>query len=180
MKNRLLIERCKQGDTEALQSIYDRYRESLLVVAMALTGNLAEAEDILHDVFLGFVHNLDRFKLSGKLKAYLAVCVVNQARNHLKRANLRQASDVDQVEIVARDQRNPVNTAICNEQVHLISQAMVRLPMEQRSVIALHLRMGMTFREIGKHLQLSVPTAKSRYRYGITKLRSILNQEVTS
>jgi len=180
MKDRLLIERCKQGDSEALQCIYEKYRDHLLVLAMALTGNLTEAEDILHDVFLGFVRNLDSFKLTGKLKAYLAVCVVNQARNEQKRAKYRQARDVNDIEIVATSSRSPVSTAMCNEQLYLIGQGMLNIPMEQRSVIALHLRMGLTFLEIGKRLQLSVPTVKSRYRYGITKLRSILQKEVTS
>lgn len=69
---------------------------------------------------------------------------------------------------------------ICNEQLFLISQAMGQLPMEQRIVIALHLQAGLTFRSIGKQLDCSVPTLKSRYRYGLTKLRSILPKEVTS
>jgi len=180
MKDRLLIERCKQGDSEALQCIYEKYRDHLLVLAMALTGNLTEAEDILHDVFLGFVRNVDSFKLTGKLKAYLAVCVVNQARNEQKRAKYRQARDVNDIEIVATSSRSPVSTAMCNEQLYLIGQGMLNIPMEQRSVIALHLRMGLTLLEIGKRLQVSVPTVKSRYRYGITKLRSILQKEVTS
>jgi RNA polymerase sigma-70 factor (ECF subfamily) len=179
-EDRLLIERCKQGDSQALQRIYDEYREHLVVLAMALAGNLNEAEDNLHDVYHNFVRNLDRFKLTGKLKAYLAVCVVNQARNNLKRANYRQGTDLDQVVIVATDQRGPVNTAICNEQVFLISEALIQLPMEQRSVIALHLHSGLTFRAIGKQLNVSVGTIKSRYRYGITKLRSILQKEAAS
>lgn len=180
MENRLLIERCKQGDSQALQRIYDKYREHLVVLAMALTGNLNEAEDILHDVFLNFVRNLDRFKLTGKLKAYLAVCVVNQARNYLKRANYRKATDVDQVDIIATNQRDPLKTAICNEQACLISEAMMQLPMEQRSVIALHMHAGLTFGAIAKQLNISAGTIKSRYRYGIAKLRSILQKEVTS
>jgi len=180
MEDRLLIERCKQGDANALCRIYDKYREPLLVLAIALTGNISEAEDVLHDVFLSFARNLDTFRLTGKLKAYLAVCVVNQIRNHLKRAKYRQAVDLDQLEVLASSQRGPVNAAVCNEQLHLIGQAMIQLPLEQRSVIVLHIHAGMTFRGIAKQLKLPVATAKSRYRYGITKLRSILNHEVTS
>jgi RNA polymerase sigma-70 factor (ECF subfamily) len=180
MNDRLLIERCKQGDSEALQWIYEKYRDHLLVLAMALTGNLTEAEDILHDVFLGFVRNLHSFKLTGKLKAYLAVCVVNQARNLLKRASVRQASDVEQIDIVATGLVSPLNKAIINEQLCQLSHAMIQLPLEQRSVIALHMHAGMTFQAIATQLDSSTPTVKSRYRYGIAKLRSILKTEVTS
>ncbi len=147
---------------------------------MALTGNLTEAEDILHDVFLNFARSLDTFKLTGKLKGYLAVCVVNQTRNHVKRMNCRQTVDLDQAEMCVTSKPGPLTTAVANEQLRLISEAMIRLPMEQRSVIVLHLRAGMTLSEIAKQLKLSVHTAKSRYRYGIAKLRSALEKEVTS
>ena len=160
--------------------IYDKYRESLLVVAMALTGNLTEAEDILHDVFLSFARGLDTFKLTGKLKAYLAVCVVNQTRNHVKRMNCRQTVDLDQAEMCVTSKPGPLTTAVANEQLRLISEAMIGLPMEQRSMIVLHLRAGLSLSEIAKQLKLPVATAKSRYRYGIAKLRSAVEKEVTS
>jgi RNA polymerase sigma-70 factor, ECF subfamily len=155
MEDHLLIKRCRQGDSNALCRIYDKYRESLLVLAMALTGNANEAEDVLHDVLLSFARNLDTFRLTGKLKAYLAVCVVNQTRNHLKRAKYRRAVNLDQLEVKAASQSGPVSTAVCNEQLHLISQAMIQLSLEQRSVIVLHIHAGMTFRSIAK--QQDVP-----------------------
>ncbi|MFC1762105.1 RNA polymerase sigma factor [Planctomycetota bacterium] len=180
MHDVLLIKRCKEGDSEALHCIYDRHRERLLVIAMTLTGNINTAEDILHDVFLNFVQRLDRFKLTGTLKGFLAVCVANQARNHLKSVKVRQGQDIDQVKIETSPQRGPVRTAMINEQLALLSQAMIQLPIEQRTVIALHLHADLTFRAIAQQLDSSVPTIKSRYRYGLTKLRSILREEVTS
>ena len=149
-------------------------------MAMALTGNLTEAEDILHDVFLSFARGLDTFKLTGKLKAYLAVCVVNQTRNHVKRMNCRQTVDLDQAEMCVTSKPGPLTTAVANEQLRLISEAMIWLPMEQRSMIVLHLRAGLSLSESAKQLKLPVATAKSRYRYGIAKLRSAVEKEVTS
>ena len=118
--------------------------------------------------------------MTGKLKAYLAVCVVYQTRNHVKRMNCRQAVGLDQAEMCVTSNPGPLTTAVANEQLRLISEAMIGLPMEQRSVIVLHLRAGMSLSEIAKQLRLSVATAKSRYRYGIAKLRSALEKEVTS
>jgi DNA-directed RNA polymerase specialized sigma24 family protein len=42
----------------------------------------------------------------------------------------------------------------------------------------LHLQAGMTFRTIGRSLGISANTAKSRYRYGLDKLRLLLDHEV--
>ena len=54
-----------------------------------------------------------------------------------------------------------------------LNEAMGKLPDAQREVIMLHLRNGMKFRQIADALDISVNTAKSRYRYGIDKLRHV-------
>jgi len=51
---------------------------------------------------------------------------------------------------------------------------MAALPDHQRQIIMLHLRGEMKFREIAVSLGISANTAKSRYRYGIEKLRKTL------
>jgi len=59
-----------------------------------------------------------------------------------------------------------------------LSSAMAELPYDQREVIMLHFQAGITFRTIGRSLGISVNTVKSRYRYGLDKLRQILDGEV--
>ena len=56
--------------------------------------------------------------------------------------------------------------------------ALQELPYEQREVICLRMEMDMTFRQIAMRQSTSVNTVKGRYRYGMTKLRSLLNSEV--
>ena len=51
----------------------------------------------------------------------------------------------------------------------------MQLPYEQREAVALHLSSGLTFRQIARHQSSSISTAKGRYRYGLDRLRSILN-----
>ena len=58
-----------------------------------------------------------------------------------------------------------------------MNNALSRLPYEQREAISLHLQGGMKFKAIAELLDVSVNTAQSRYRYGLDKLRSILNNE---
>jgi DNA-directed RNA polymerase specialized sigma24 family protein len=54
------------------------------------------------------------------------------------------------------------------------------LPYEQQETILLHLQADMTFRQIGRMQDVSAKTAESRYRYGIVKLRSMLNGQAES
>jgi len=59
-----------------------------------------------------------------------------------------------------------------------LAHAMTQLPYEQREVIILHLQSSMRFRQIAKSKGVSANTIRSRYRYGLDKLRSILNGEL--
>ncbi|MHC4890844.1 MAG: sigma factor-like helix-turn-helix DNA-binding protein, partial [Planctomycetota bacterium] len=53
-----------------------------------------------------------------------------------------------------------------------------QLPYAQRELIILHLQSKMRFRQIAKSKGVSANTIQSRYRYGLNKLRSILDGEL--
>ena len=177
MEDKLLVIKCKRGSAEALERIYEKYRKDMLILAVALLHNASSAEDVVHDVFTGFVRDIERFQLTGSLKGYLLTCVANKARNTNK-AKHHQSIELNPTQDVESDMNEPVNTILCNEQLQQISNAMAKLPYDQREVIMLHFQAGMTFRTISKSLGVSANTAKSRYRYGLDKLRSIFNGEV--
>lgn len=177
MEDKLLVLRCKRGSQEALERIYEKYRKDTLVMAIALLNDKNATEDIVHDVFLSFVRNIEKFRLTGSLRGYLLTCVANRARNANKVKNTEGVGlDVD--EAADSDADDPPYSIICNEQLEQLSQAMVKLPYEQREAIMLHFQAGMTFRTIGRSLGISANTAKSRYRYGLDKLRLLLDHEV--
>ena len=67
---------------------------------------------------------------------------------------------------------------ISAEQSNRLKDAIARLPYEQRDVVVLHLQAGRTFRQIAQLQQAPVSTTQSRYRYGLEKLRALLNSEV--
>ena len=170
----MLIRRFNAGDTDALRRIYERYRTDLVAVAKALLFDPARIEDVLHDVFVQFADLAGRFRLKGSLKGYLAICVANRARN----AN-RQAKAIDPNR-VKRDGTvpNPVETACQMERFRAVEAAVRQLPEEQRQVVALHVLGSLRFREIAQMQNESIHTIQSRYRYGLQKLRSLLNGEV--
>jgi RNA polymerase sigma-70 factor (ECF subfamily) len=166
--------RFKAGSLDALQRIYQKYRDTLLTVAMALLNDSHAAEDVLQDVFVTFAQSTNRFSLRGSLKGYLATCVANRAKDRLRGRKYEPGSlDTD----VALDSGldGPDVRIVATEQSLMVSMAMTQLPYEQREVVALHLNADMTFREIARLQGTSVSTAKGRYRYGLDKLRSILD-----
>ena len=177
IEEKKLIFRFKRGNREALRGIYDKFKIDLLKLAVVLTNDVNAAEDIVHDVFLRFAQSAKRFKLTGSLKSYLVTSLVNRVRNiHRNRArhNLIQ---MDKADSVASSGRSPLQWAVLSEQITQLSQALQELPYEQREVICCRMEMDMTFRQIAALQQVSQDTVKGRYRYGLTKLRSLLNSK---
>ena len=177
MADRLFVMGREQGSKDALRHIYEKYRDSLLIIAIALSHDVNVAEDAVHDVFVAFAQTLENFKLTGSLKAYLATCVANRVRD-LMRKKQRQALSLEQNCLAPLDVSEPGQLIVCNEQLRLLSSALAQLPHEQREVIVLHIHGQMRFRVIAKSLGISVNTVKGRYRYGIRKLRSLLDSEI--
>ncbi len=176
MEDKLLVLKCKRGSRDALGRIYEKYKDDLLILAIALLNETSAAEDVLHDVFVAFVQGIEKFRLTGSLKGYLLTCVANRARNKNK-AGHKQNTDLDQAELVSTGANDPSNSVICNEQLQQLCDAMAKLPYEQREVILLHLKGAMTFKAIAGRQGISVSTVKGRYRYGLEKLRIIFDGE---
>jgi len=179
MVDKLLIAGCKKGSREALRRIYEKYRDDLLILAIALSHDAGLAEDAVHDVFVGFAQNVASFELTGSLRAYLAKCVANRVRDLMRSGRSRAKTlGSEYTRPVEQGRGEPSEFVACNEQLRLLSSALAELPYEQREVIALHIHGQMRFRSIAKSMGISVNTVKGRYRYGIQKLRSILNGEI--
>ena len=177
LEDKLLLWKFKHGSREALERIYDKYETYLITVATALLNNTHAAEDVLHDFFISFVKSADQIKLNGNLKGYLATCVANLARNRIKRRQLEPTA-LDENNSIESAALEPELLAIQEEETAILNQAISRLPYEQREVIVLHLQGSMKFTQIAKLRSTSVNTVRSQYRYGLEKLRSLLNSEV--
>ncbi|MHC4371986.1 MAG: RNA polymerase sigma factor, partial [Planctomycetota bacterium] len=85
----------KSGSAGALQRIYEKYRDYLLTLAMALVNDAPLAEDIVQDVFVVFAQSNGTFKLRGSLKSYLATCTLNRCRDQI-RARKRRPLSLDE------------------------------------------------------------------------------------
>lgn len=191
MEDTLLVFQSRRGSREALTRIYEKYKADLLLLAMGLLNDKTAAEDVVHDVFLSFVRYLDQFRLTGSLKGFLLTCTANHARNWNKAQRVRlRVGAGGCVEPDAQrplglgppsergqDARDTLESVVCNEELEMLGRALAELPFEQREIVMLRLHGRMTFQAIAKAMRISANTAKSRYRYGIDKLRVTLNPD---
>jgi RNA polymerase sigma-70 factor, ECF subfamily len=178
LEDKLLIFRFKCGSNEALRRIYEKYRVDLLNLAAALLCDVSLAEDVVHDVFIRFAQSADRLRLGGSLKSYLRTCVINAARNKARAEKIRSTVGLENVEHTRTSADNVDHWITLKEQSTRISHALSQIPFEQREAVVLHVRGDLKFREIARLQGVSLKTIQSRYRYGLEKLRSLLDSEV--
>ena len=177
IEDKLLILRFRFGSGEALRRIYEKYKDYLLRLAVALS-DVNTAEDVVHDVFVRFARTENRLKMRGSLKGYLRACVVNGVHNKNREKRQRPTVGLDEAEPVASDSIRPENWVICKEESGRINDAMAQIPYQQREAIVLHLYGDMKFAQIAQLQAVSLKTVQSRYRYGLDKLRGLLDGEV--
>jgi RNA polymerase sigma-70 factor (ECF subfamily) len=176
IEDEILKWRFRQGSHEALRRIYEKYLDYLLTLAIGLASDFNTAQDIVHDVFVRFAASWRGFGQSGSLKSYLTTCVLNEARDQLRKVN-RQPGELKEDALIGESDC-PDRLVVCDEMSQQLNKAIAQLPDEQRETVVLHLKGGMKFKEIAALQGASINTVQGRYRYGLDKLRSILKDEV--
>ena len=178
VEDKLLIWKFKLGDRDALCRIYEKYKNDLLKLAIALLNDVNTAEDIVEEVFTTFAQSAATLRINGNLKSYLTICVANRIRNTKRDRQRHEASDIDESKNIVCQSKRPEQWAILNEEMEILNNALAQIPYEQREVLTLYMQGDMTFKQIAKIQNASINTVQGRYRYGLNKLRSLLNGEM--
>ncbi len=168
-----LLAAAKRGDKESMRVLYVAHKDHLYTLARALLRDQHLAEDVVHDVFVSFARALDDLQLRGSLRGYLSVSVCNKARDII-RSRVRRQGHLRRAGEPQKTGDSPESLLATQESIEHLRTALHELPLEQREVLLLRSRMGLTFREIGKQQQVGIETAKGRYRHGLNRLKKLL------
>jgi len=164
------------GNKGALEALYQAHKEDLYLLACTMLQDRHAAEDIVHDVFVSLVQNVRTLELKSSLKAYLATSTANRARDILRKRKFA-AADMESCPEPQITQAPALE--IENRELHgKLVEGFASLPPEQSEAILLRIRSDLSFRQIAEFLNIPLSTAQGRYRYGLDKLRSMLNGEM--
>jgi RNA polymerase sigma-70 factor, ECF subfamily len=162
----LMRDKLAAREPGAFAALYDRLGGPMVRVAKVMLRSGAEAEDAVQDVFVELVRKRDRLELVRDLDAYVFAMLRHAVARRIERASAERRRLREVVPVVA---------AVAPEyQGDDLAKALNLLPVEQREVIALKIDGGLTFAQIAEVLNVSASTAASRYRYGLAKLRGLL------
>jgi len=177
IEDEMLKWRFRRGSREALSHIYEKYVHLLLSIAMGLLNDPHEAEDVVQDVFVSFARGAGGFELKGSLKAYLAASVVNRVRDRARRERVQRAR-TNEPSPPPLDLDGPERPLVYDERCRRLAEALAELPYEQREAVVLKVKDGMKLRDIARLQGVSIGTVHGRYRYGMEKLRALLDGEL--
>jgi RNA polymerase sigma-70 factor, ECF subfamily len=166
--DRELLGDLASGSADALAELYDRHAPSLFRHAVALTRHRADAEDLVHAVFVKLATT------GAELLGVRAPAGYLHRMLHTTWIDGRRRTTMGE-QVVAHAGPETAAwsgmTAGAPEDAIDIARALEVLPVAEREAIVLHLREGFSFREIGRMTGVSLFTAAGRYRQGIGRLR---------
>jgi RNA polymerase sigma-70 factor, ECF subfamily len=165
------------GDEGALAALYDAHAAAVYSLALRITRDPSDAEDVTQDVFVQAWRSASRFDAArGNLAAWLLMMTRARALDRLRRERRRPA---DATEPSAFD-RIPSAApgvdllAATSEEAERARIAMAALPAEQREAVELAYFEGLTHSEIAARTSQPLGTVKTRIRSAMQQLRAAL------
>jgi RNA polymerase sigma-70 factor (ECF subfamily) len=180
-----LIERARNGDTEAFAEIFEQYRPLLHSLAYRLVG-ANDCEDVVMDTYLKMYHGLAGFRGTASLKTWLCRILHNCATDYLRQSQRRESryvSELPEMEVPSLvealpDSREtaPDRMAADRDLGRLLRQAMAQLNEEQRTALLMREADGLSYREIAVATGAAVGTVMSRLFHAKRKMQRTLRE----
>jgi len=164
--------RLARDDPSALDLIWDLYASDLLGYLVGILCSRNDAKDALQDVFVTISKKRTAVSNAKQLKPYLFRMSRNVALNRIKSDKRRHDKHLAAPQWLELNEEGGTR----DERTDQIEAALVELPENQRSVVIMKFYREISFREIGEILKLPENTAASRYRYGMAKLKQLLQE----
>lgn len=167
-----LIQQLQEGDIEALGVLYDRYKNLVYRTTVAITGDPDAANDLLQDVFLRLYRYIDNVDISRPLEPWLYRIATNLSYTFVKRNNRWSRQFEEFFDWLAGSNRDiPQESAEKEDEWQHLRQALLNLPVQQRTVVVLYYLNDLPLQEISEIMEIPVGTVKSRLHYGRMALR---------
>lgn len=168
-QDRNLVSSVLAGDGEAFAFLVSKYSPRVFSMALRLTKNPHDAEEVVQDVFVTVHRKLRFFEQKSAFSSWLYRVTVNAALMKLRKRRQDRTTPIAETPEVERAltrrscEQPDTFAAYAREELHaLLEDAIMKLPDEYRPVFVLRDVDGLSSEEVAEMLELSVPAVKSR------------------
>ncbi|XCP85738.1 RNA polymerase sigma factor [Roseburia hominis] len=174
MNDRIIIEKIRQGNQNAFESLIDKYNRYVAVIVLKILGGIVEKEDIqdvINDTFFLLWKNIDKIDMDtyADLKNYLASIAINAAKSKLH--SYKQTLPL--TDEIWDNEDNEIEKFLTKEWVISCIRHLKRS--EQRVLIKYYYQCK-SIKEIAEEEKIPESTVKTHMRRGKTHLRELLKK----
>jgi RNA polymerase sigma factor (sigma-70 family) len=178
-----LVGRLSNADGTALSQLYQRFGRPCYSLARRICADEGLAEDVVQEVFLTLWRDPTRFDPSrGGFATWLLTLIHHKAVDAVRRESTIRRRTVAAPEAGEDWSPTPVpgadQAALARVAAGQVREALHRLPVDQRQVLALAYFGGHTQREIAVLTGVPLGTVKSRMFTAVQRLRSLLTDQL--
>lgn len=160
-----LLAAARRGDASALGALYEAHGGMLLRLGVRITGSASDAEDLLHDLFVGLPELLGRYEHRAVLGAWLRGVMTRMALGRLRQGNRRDAIAGANA-LVSRTEGHPWDAIDLERSIALLGDG-------ERAVFVLR-QEGYAHEEIARLLGISSGASRVRHLRALKQLRATL------
>jgi RNA polymerase sigma-70 factor (ECF subfamily) len=181
-----LVAEARSGNTEAFSTLVRQYDRYIYRLALNITGNAEDAEDVLQEALLKAYTKLDTFHGESRFYTWLVRIAVNEAlmklrkRGTEKTVSLDEPIEGDDKDLIPREVEdwadNPEQRYGKLELQQILKETVDKLEPQFRTVFVLRDIEDLSTEETAKLMGLSVPAVKSRLLRARLKAREMLSQ----
>ena len=168
-----LIERCRQGDADALGELYKAYAQRMKGVCRRYVSDEQAVEDVLHDAFVIIFTSFDRLRDNRKAESWMMSITRNVAskyKDHLKSLSFVPLEEAES--LVAPNEETTVKGVPLEEVLKLID----KLPEGYGKVFRLSVFEGLSHKEIADILDIEPHSSSSQLARAKKMLRKMMQQ----
>lgn len=180
----ILVADFLNGDESSYVELISRYSDKVFNLALRLTRNREDAEEVLQDAFVTVYHKLASFEGKSAFSSWLYRITVNTAFMLLRKRKQHQAISIEDVSPQDREswagnrsENNDISFMSSRHELKAtLESAISKLPDDYRAIFLLRDVDGLSNQEVGDVMGLSVPAVKSRLHRSRSLLRKRLNK----
>ena len=162
------IELAAAGDMSAFEEIYKAFSSTVYTVALGITRNSRDAEEVTQDVFVKVFRGLKRFNFGSSLGTWVYRITTNTAINAYRSGQRRRifgTADYEELKDSIPDTRDtPKEEAEKRHAAESVDRMLKDLSPEHRSCLVLREIEGLDYKEIAQILRIPLNTVRSRLK----------------
>ena len=174
----IALERARDGDAEGFRMLVDQNSNNLFRLAFRMTGNEADAEDVVQETFLRAYRHIDRYDPRAMVSTWLYSIASNYAIDLLRKRKHRVAAALDDVPPAAAPvvaDPDPERVAAGDEFRERVRGALGALTAREQVAFTLRHFQGLSIREIAETTRTPEGSVKNNIFRAVRKLRSALS-----